>query len=133
MRDFKRGGDRGGDRFGDRGGRRPSFGSFGKKSFGGRGDSPTMHKAICAECNESCEVPFRPTGDKPVYCKGCFDSKGGTSERFGGRGDFGGRRDAPRFTPRNDRESGGGGDIRRLLEEMNSKLDRLIRILETKE
>jgi CxxC-x17-CxxC domain-containing protein len=31
-----------------------------------------LHKAICAECNKECEVPFRPSGDRPVYCKECF-------------------------------------------------------------
>ena len=29
-------------------------------------------KAICAECKAECEVPFKPTGDRPVYCKECF-------------------------------------------------------------
>lgn len=31
-----------------------------------------MHKAICAECGNECEVPFKPTEGKPVYCKECF-------------------------------------------------------------
>lgn len=31
-----------------------------------------LHKAICADCNKECEVPFKPTGDRPVYCKECF-------------------------------------------------------------
>jgi len=31
-----------------------------------------LHKAICADCNKSCDVPFKPTGDRPVYCKECF-------------------------------------------------------------
>ncbi len=31
-----------------------------------------MHKAICAECGKECEVPFKPTEGKPVYCKECF-------------------------------------------------------------
>ena len=31
-----------------------------------------MHKAICAECNQECEVPFKPTEGKPVYCRDCF-------------------------------------------------------------
>jgi len=31
-----------------------------------------MHKTICADCNSACEVPFKPTGDRPVYCKECF-------------------------------------------------------------
>ena len=54
------GGSRGGDRGGDRGGFR---GSFGPKE---------MHKAICSECGNECEVPFKPTEGKPVYCKECF-------------------------------------------------------------
>ncbi|MEW5757937.1 MAG: CxxC-x17-CxxC domain-containing protein [Candidatus Omnitrophota bacterium] len=29
-------------------------------------------QAVCAECGKECEVPFRPTGDRPVYCSDCF-------------------------------------------------------------
>ena len=32
-------------------------------------------KAICAECHTECEVPFKPTGDRPVYCKECFSKR----------------------------------------------------------
>ena len=32
----------------------------------------TMHEVTCAKCGRRCEVPFRPTGDKPVYCSDCF-------------------------------------------------------------
>jgi CxxC-x17-CxxC domain-containing protein len=31
-----------------------------------------MHKAICADCRKPCEVPFRPSQDRPVYCQECF-------------------------------------------------------------
>ena len=31
-----------------------------------------MFKATCAECGKECEVPFKPSGDRPVYCKECF-------------------------------------------------------------
>ncbi len=31
-----------------------------------------MHKAVCADCKKECEVPFKPSGDRPVYCKDCF-------------------------------------------------------------
>jgi CxxC-x17-CxxC domain-containing protein len=34
-----------------------------------------MHKAICAECRKECEVPFRPSGGRPVYCKECFSKR----------------------------------------------------------
>ncbi len=32
---------------------------------------PTF-RATCADCRKDCEVPFKPTGDRPVYCKECF-------------------------------------------------------------
>ncbi len=31
-----------------------------------------MHKAVCADCGKECEVPFKPSGDRPVYCKECY-------------------------------------------------------------
>ena len=31
-----------------------------------------LHQAICADCRKGCEVPFKPSGDRPVYCKECF-------------------------------------------------------------
>lgn len=43
---------------------------------------PEMHKATCDDCGSRCEVPFRPSGDKPVYCNHCFDKgpKGGAGK-----------------------------------------------------
>lgn len=31
-----------------------------------------MHKAKCSDCGQECEVPFKPTEGKPVYCKECY-------------------------------------------------------------
>ncbi|NOX71942.1 MAG: DNA-directed RNA polymerase [Candidatus Micrarchaeota archaeon] len=31
-----------------------------------------MHKAICSDCGKECEVPFKPTEGRPVYCRDCF-------------------------------------------------------------
>jgi len=31
-----------------------------------------MYKAVCADCNTACEVPFEPRPDRPVYCKDCY-------------------------------------------------------------
>ena len=48
---------------------------------GGYGQSQTeMHPAVCAECGKDTTVPFRPRGDRPVYCSDCF-SKQRTSSR----------------------------------------------------
>ncbi|MDD5005217.1 MAG: hypothetical protein PHS93_01775 [Candidatus Omnitrophica bacterium] len=37
-------------------------------------------KVICADCGNECEVPFKPSADRPVYCKDCFSKRkeGGT-------------------------------------------------------
>ena len=31
-----------------------------------------MHTAVCDRCGKRCEVPFRPSWSKPVYCSDCF-------------------------------------------------------------
>ncbi|MCK4336258.1 MAG: DNA-directed RNA polymerase [Candidatus Aenigmarchaeota archaeon] len=40
-----------------------------------------MHKATCADCGKECEVPFKPSGDRPVYCRDCYQ-KHRPSRRF---------------------------------------------------
>lgn len=45
----------------------------GPRSFGPR----EMHKATCSECGQECEVPFKPTEGKPVFCKECYKKKKG--------------------------------------------------------
>ena len=74
------GGDRGGFGGGDRGGygRDRGFGGdrggFGGDRGGFRGgyEEKRLFKATCDKCHNECEVPFRPTGEKPVYCRDCF-------------------------------------------------------------
>ncbi|MCK5061098.1 hypothetical protein KAR28_00950 [Candidatus Parcubacteria bacterium] len=34
-----------------------------------------MFDAVCSECGQACEVPFRPTSDKPVFCNNCFGKR----------------------------------------------------------
>jgi CxxC-x17-CxxC domain-containing protein len=34
-----------------------------------------MHKTICADCKNECEVPFVPSGNRPVYCQECFSRR----------------------------------------------------------
>jgi len=56
------GGDRDrGNRFNNRGG-----GSFQPRQ---------MHKAKCSECGQDCEVPFKPTEGKPVFCRECYNKR----------------------------------------------------------
>jgi CxxC-x17-CxxC domain-containing protein len=35
----------------------------------------TMHPATCSACGQETTVPFVPSGDKPVYCSDCFQSR----------------------------------------------------------
>ena len=74
-RDRRSGGGNRDDKFNRRdGGRR----DFRGDRDGGR---PTMYPAMCAECGSPCEVPFRPSAGKPVFCKSCFGNKGGRKNR----------------------------------------------------
>lgn len=31
-----------------------------------------MHETTCSNCGNVAQVPFVPSGDRPVYCKDCF-------------------------------------------------------------
>lgn len=64
-------------------GRGRSFGGGNNRGFNNRGfDRPrTMHPAVCSNCGKQCEVPFKPTGEKPVLCRDCFRESGGGEAR----------------------------------------------------
>jgi len=57
------------------------FDRGGSGNRGGYGDGrpTTFHKATCSECKKECEVPFKPSGDRPVYCKDCFSKRKNSS------------------------------------------------------
>jgi CxxC-x17-CxxC domain-containing protein len=145
MGDFKRGGGFGGKSGGSgfnnrgrgderRGGSRTDF----NRGGGRGGDRPEMFKAICATCNKSCDIPFKPTNDRPVYCSDCFQTN--REREGGGRDDRGERRDrdssqrypknSSSFTP--PKESSDGKQIKELkrqFEITNDKLEQIIQIL----
>jgi len=132
MKDFKKGGGFGGGRSG--GFKKPSFGRGPSRDGGFRGgpkrdfSAPLeMHQATCVDCGKMCEVPFRPNGKKPVFCRDCFASK---------------REDTPRsfsHAPSNARPSfrsnsfdGGerqGSDLKNQVELLHSKVDALTRMV----
>ncbi|PIN79359.1 hypothetical protein COV16_04710 [Candidatus Woesearchaeota archaeon CG10_big_fil_rev_8_21_14_0_10_34_8] len=62
-----------------------------------------MHKVTCDKCNKECEVPFKPTESKPVYCSDCFRKNGSGS---------------------------GSNNSSKGLDEINKKLDKILGILE---
>ncbi len=141
MNNFKRGGGGfkptggGGSRFGGGSG-------FGGGAGRGRGDDrdggrPAMHKAICARCENSCEVPFKPNGVKPIFCNDCFGKDAYGNQNAPDRAErrpsfqresFGGDR-APAAAP----ASNNNAALLVELKAMNSKLDALVKILTPEE
>ena len=104
MREFKRDRRSGGRDFDNRG-----SGRFGRRGSGGRNfrgsrDRVQMHEVTCDKCGESCEVPFKPTEGKPVYCDDCF-KKGNNSESK-------------------------SDDLRTEFDKINKKLDKILTALE---
>lgn len=110
-RSFGRDGNRSGNRYGmnrDRG--------FGDR--GNRGSRNQMHEATCSKCGKSCQVPFRPTGSKPVFCSSCF-------EQTNQKSSFSPREDNRRFN--NPPQQGNSSEQ---LNQINKKLDKIITILQ---
>ena len=130
--------------------KKPTFGGnasfngprhFGGKSSGRPGgfhsgprEQATMHQATCNECGKDCQVPFRPSGERPVYCRDCFAKNApprtpsdGYKKNFDTRG--------PDSRPRFEAPALGKGDSQILeatkqLQGVNAKLDRLIELME---
>ena len=139
----KAGGFGGGNRGGGFGGGRPSFGG-GRPSFKRSGDRESgpkeMFPATCSSCHKACEIPFRPSGDRPVYCRDCFGSQEGSApESRGRRDDPGGESRFPRneYSPSNvapkapmeDKRIDG---LKRQLDDVSAKVDQILNILNLK-
>ena len=128
---FTRGG--GGRNFTDRpkfdGGKRG--GSGGGRSFSDKprrdnrdGGERQTFQATCASCQKSCDVPFKPTGDKPVYCSDCF-SRNRPDERESSRPHrLGDKRTAP-SGPRYD-----DAKVEQRLTLIEGKLQRILDLLQ---
>ena len=44
-----------------------------------------MHDAICVKCGNNCQVPFRPTAGKDIFCSECFEKGGSQDRKLGAR------------------------------------------------
>lgn len=64
-------------RFNDRDSRsrRDSFNDRDSSGFDDRRGRLEMHDATCDKCGKPCQLPFRPSQGKPVYCSDCFRKK----------------------------------------------------------
>lgn len=90
--------------------------------FGDRGPRKELHKAECANCHKVCEVPFRPSGDRPVYCRDCFGGKSEAPRKEFSR--------APRFERAPQARDTRIDEIKQQVAALNAKLDRAIETLE---
>jgi len=45
-------------------------------------ESPQTHKAVCTDCGNECEVPFKPDPNRPVYCRECWSNRRSPIERL---------------------------------------------------
>jgi len=121
MGDFRRGGEK---RFGGRGG-----------SGGNRDRGPvTMYPAVCDKCGKPCEVPFKPTSGKPVYCSACFEGKKEIGNDRGGnrfsQKSYGGYKTPIKPYFGSDTGRGNNDEVKKQLEILNGKMDLLIKAVE---
>ncbi len=84
----------------------------------GRSERPTMHSTVCDECGQRCEVPFKPTENKPVFCSRCFENVDPKRR--------------PSSSSNTEKKSVDISPITEQLSVLNSKLDVLIDVLTPK-
>lgn len=127
---FSKGGDFGGrpKHGGDRKfGGKPSFdrgGDRGERS-GGR---PELFAATCSNCGKGCELPFRPSGDRPVFCRDCFDKKDDNRSHSSFS-----RTERPREfrqAPREGSNNQSTDELKKQLSNLEYKMDRILKMLE---
>jgi len=85
-----------------------------------------LFEVTCDKCGVKCDVPFKPTNNKPVYCRSCFrkgDTEGGRDNRDNNRFESQGRFSED-FKPRNS-----GNQSSEEIDKINRKLDKIMRAL----
>ncbi len=110
---------------------KPKFDNRETNSRGGEYVKPELFPATCNECGKDCEVPFKPNGRKPVYCRDCFKKdEGGESKSFGDRKPAFKKFDRPSF---GDKRPSYQAPISKNYDEqfevINEKLDEIIAML----
>lgn len=92
-----------------------------------------MFPAVCDNCGKDCEVPFRPSSDKPIYCSRCFEDVAPKRDsNRGSRDSRPPRRDSYSSTDSSYKPKDTSSDISQLKDQLSSisgKLDKLVRIL----
>lgn len=84
-----------------------------------------MHQATCVRCKKFCEVPFKPNGKKPVYCRDCFGMQDGEPA--------GAHQARPKYPERTKVSTSivpAAPDVKREIQALNAKIDTLTRMVE---
>jgi CxxC-x17-CxxC domain-containing protein len=106
-------------------------GGWGRRDDRG-GERKEMFDAVCSECGNRCQVPFRPNGRKPVLCSNCYGkSEMGTSrfDRSSG-GVVGSRRQKARARDRGALAPRAMDGNPNQLQEISDKLDVILALLQ---
>lgn len=93
-------------------------GSQSRRHGGFRREDRQMFRVVCSNCGKDCEVPFKPTGTKPVYCSDCFEKMGGKNERRSFN--------RSRFGERTHQDN----QYKAQFEAVNAKLDKILNLLQ---
>lgn len=119
------------------GGRSRSISNYSKSRSDGfnRNREPvTMHQAVCDQCGKSCDVPFRPTEGKPIYCNDCFGGRKSDNDRGNkkfSQEKFNNHKAFARGDFRSSSNKGNNNELKEQLVILNSKMDRLIKAVES--
>lgn len=96
-------------------------------------------KTICTKCGGQAEVPFKPNGSKPVFCRDCFSSQAVDYAKSPRPVPFSNTKPTRRFDRNSEPshlENRSGSDYKSLLNKINnleSKIDAILTILNTNE
>lgn len=98
------------------------------------GQKTEKFSATCSGCHKSCDVPFKPSNDKPIYCNACFGMKKSGNELRGGNKPTGrterrpfGNASASSPTPKPDHQ--GILELKRQISELEVKLNKILDLL----
>jgi len=47
----------------------------------GAGSPRELYEVTCSSCGQKTSVPFKPTLERPVYCRTCFQARRGAGAR----------------------------------------------------
>jgi CxxC-x17-CxxC domain-containing protein len=96
------------------------------RSFDRPREDRQMFDAVCSNCGDKCQIPFRPSQGRDVFCSRCFDMQSGSESHRPERRSF----DRP--TQNRDDNRGRTNDApnyKAQFEALNAKMDKILSLL----